>query len=64
MNDPWGTEELMGNPDLYDEDAEIVRRETDDMDPYSNDFRSDDEIKQDIYTRDSYYDDHPPDGCE
>jgi hypothetical protein len=31
---------------------------------FGGDARSDEEIKQAVYERDDYYDDHPPEGCE
>lgn len=47
----------------WNEEAPIVWAAENDFDSPLADM-TDDEIKQAVYDRDDYYDDHPPDGCE
>lgn len=49
--------------DHWNEEADIVWAAENDFDSPMADM-TDDEIKESVYKRDDYYDDHPPDGCE
>ena len=47
----------------WNEEAAIVWAGENDFDsPHAD--QTDDEIKQAVYDRDDYYDDHPAEGCE